>query len=161
MPAIERTSSIRTTMRPMNVSMEEFSWICLNLLEFTWIRRFEKNGLRTDRRTNGRTNGPTDGRSDGWTKKKKKKKKKRKKKTVLCTTVKGRNNIWCFGAITYDWPRQPTLSTLFPGSLMRGNLLSLLKMHVTVVWLRKYRCAVSSMVRHSDTKIIRCVHATL
>ena len=31
----------------------------------------------------------------------------------------------------------------------------LFKMHVTVVRLRKYRCAVSSMVRHSDTKIIK------
>ena len=31
------TSSIRTTMRPMNVRMKEFSWIYLNLLEFTLI----------------------------------------------------------------------------------------------------------------------------
>ena len=33
----EKTSSIRTKMRPIYVRMKEFSWICLNLLEFNWI----------------------------------------------------------------------------------------------------------------------------
>ena len=71
----KKTSSIRTTMRPINVRMKEFSWIYLNLLEFTCIylnlleftriylnSPFWKKYL-TDRRTNRRTNG----RTDGWT----------------------------------------------------------------------------------------------
>ena len=32
-----KTSSIRTKMRPIDVRMKEISWIFLNLLEFTWI----------------------------------------------------------------------------------------------------------------------------
>ena len=38
---------------------------------------------------------------------------------------------------------------------MGGNFLSLFKMHVTEVRLRKYHCAVSLMVCHSDTKIVK------
>ena len=33
----DKTSSIRTKMRPIYVRMKEFSWICLNLLELYWI----------------------------------------------------------------------------------------------------------------------------
>ena len=46
------------------LNLLEFARIYLNLLEFTWIRRFEKNTLRTDQPADGPTDGPTDGRTD-------------------------------------------------------------------------------------------------
>ena len=74
----EKTSSIRTKMRPIYVRMKEFSWIFLNLLEFNWINLnslfpdvllsqsldFRDIWETRDRRTDPRTDGPTDRRTD-------------------------------------------------------------------------------------------------
>ena len=82
-PSFEKTSSIRTKMHPIYVRMKEFSWICLNLLEFNWINLnswfpyvllslslhfrdiWETRDGPTDRRTHGRTDKASY--RDAWT----------------------------------------------------------------------------------------------